>query len=138
MCIKSSENIEYHILWLNERKPVIFSKDIFSNFVYDLASRLQSPFHRRSVTSLSHFYKYFNGTCSHVLSYLLVTDLSSMLHWQLYLFILPLNLLYRKFYARSFFTLNSRWWKSLPASCFSVKLDLQSFKSDANPYLLFP
>ena len=104
-----------------------------------LSSRLQSLFYRRNVSSLSLFYKYFDGHCSHELSLLMpplktlncVTRQSSGTHD----YIIQIPSSKKKFYDNSFFSRTSAHWNSLPYSCFPSSYDLQTFKCNVHRHL---
>ncbi len=107
-----------------------------------LASRLQSLFHRRAVTSLCLFYKYFHGNCSEELHSLVprrhefqrLTRLASRSH----LFTVETPKCSRLFYSNSFMSRTSRLWNSLPYSCFPESYNLQLFKCNVNRHLQLP
>jgi hypothetical protein len=102
-------------------------------------SCLQSLSHRRSVASLSLFYRYFHGKCSAGLVDLVPpirafrreTRFSSLSH--------PYTVIVPKCrtecYAKSFFPRVALLWNSLARSCFPPMYDLDSFKRNINSFL---
>ena len=97
-----------------------------------LAVNLQPLSHRRKVSSLSLFYKYFNGRCSSELYSLVppvktpvrMTRLSKNSHP----YSVSISFCKKGFYSSSFFPRTSLQWNPLPSSCFLDSDNLQFFK----------
>ena len=105
-----------------------------------LAASLEPLAHRRNVTSLSLFYRYYFGRCSSELAELVLlpysrgrsTRYSNRLHD----FSVTIPRCYKDVYVNSFFPRTARLWNSLPIECFPLTFDLSGFKSRINRYLL--
>ena len=105
----------------------------------NLASKLDSLSHRRSVASLCLFYKYFHGHCSDELSSLVpplktfsrATRFASKCHS------LTVNIpkSTKKSVQQGFFPRTSVLWNSLPQSVFPANYDLQLFKCNVHRHL---
>ena len=106
----------------------------------ELGSVLHTLSHRRTVASLSLFYKYFHQQCSRELSDLVPPlrnfrqDLRCADESHRYTVALPRCK--RCFYASSFFPRTSALWNDLPVSCFPDGYDLLAFKRRLNRHLL--
>lgn len=104
-----------------------------------LSSKLDSLSHRRAVSSLCLFYKYFHGHCSSELSDLVppikafsrTTRYSSNCHP----FTVIRNESRKSFFQNSFFPRTSSLWNSLPLSVFPPNYNLQNFKCNVHRYL---
>ena len=106
----------------------------------ELGSVFHTLSHRRTVASLSLFYKYFHQQCSRELSDLVPPlrnfrqDLRCAGESHGYTVALPRCK--RCFYASSFFPRTSALWNDLPVSCFPDGYDLLTFKRRVNRHLL--
>ena len=106
----------------------------------ELFSTLPPLNHRRDVSSLSLFYRYYNRMCSKELHSLIppkkafpkVTRLAVKSHEH--------TLLIRKvansYHWRSFIPRTAKQWNALPSECFPDTCDLGAFKSNVNRFLL--
>ena len=105
-----------------------------------LAASLEPLAHRRNVTSLSLFYRYYFGRCSSELAQLVPLPYSrerSTRHSdRLHDFSVTIPRCYKDVYVNSFFPRTARLWNSLPIECFPLTYDLSCFKSRINRYLL--
>ena len=108
----------------------------------ELGSSLQPLSHRRSVTSLCLFYRYFHGKCATSVSDLVPpvgvfkrkTRLSACSHP----YTLALPRCRTKSYSNSFFQRTASLWNSLPGACFPPSYNLDCFKKNINSYLQLP
>ena len=105
-----------------------------------LAASLEPLAHRRNVTSLSLFYRYYFGRCSSELAELVLLPYSRgrSTHYsnRLHDFSVTIPRCYKAVYVNSFFPRSARLWNSLPIECFPLTFDLSGFKCRINRYLL--
>ncbi|XP_065681395.1 uncharacterized protein LOC136095097 [Hydra vulgaris] len=104
-----------------------------------LAAKLQPLSHRGNVSSLSLFYKYYNGHCSKELATLVPpTKIHSCVTRHLiksHPFFVTVPKCSKNSYSSSYFPQTSVLWNLLPSSCFPDSYKLQSFKLSVNHYL---
>ena len=100
-----------------------------------LAASLEPLAHRRNVTSLSVFRRYYFGRCSSELAQLVPlysrgrsTRYSDRLHYSS----VTIPRCYKDVYVNSFFPHTARLWNSLPIECFPLAYNLNGFKSRSN------
>ena len=98
-----------------------------------LAASLEPLGHRRNVASLSICYRYYFRRCSSELTELVSLPFSrgssTRYSDRLLGFSVAAPRCYKEVYVNSFFLRTSRLWNSLPAECFSLTYDLNSFNS---------
>ena len=101
-----------------------------------LAASLEPLAHRRNVTSLSLFYRYYFGRCSSELAQLVPLPYSrrrsTRYSDRLYDSSITIPRCYKDVYVNSFFPRTARLWNSLPIECFPLTCDLSGFKSRIN------
>ena len=105
-----------------------------------LAASFEPLAHRRNVTSLSFFYRYYFGRCSSELAQLVSfpysrgrsTCYSNRLHD----FSVAIPRCYKDAYVNSFFPRTAKLCNSLPIECFALTYYLNGFKSRINGYFL--
>ena len=105
----------------------------------DLASSLEPLSLRRSVASLSLFYRYYNGRGSKGLSLVVppnrtfgrTTRFSAHSHPR----IVSVPKVNTRRYSSSFFPRTAILWNSLPVSCFPATYNLSQFKRNINSHL---
>ena len=104
------------------------------------AASLEPLAHRRNVTSLSLFYRYYFGRCSSELAGLVLLPYSRgrSTHYsnRLHDFSVTIPRCYKDVYVNSFFPRTARLWHYLPIECFPLIFDLSGFKCRINRYLL--
>ena len=104
-----------------------------------LTDSLDSLAHRRTISTLSLYYRYYRGVCSVELKSIIPpkavftrnTRFSNAQHP----FPVKLNKNRTSAYANSFIPLTSRDWNSLPATVFLATYNLQLFKTHIHRYL---
>ena len=105
-----------------------------------LATCLEPLAYRRTVASLSLFYRYYFGRCSSELAQLVQLPYSrgrsTRYSDRLHDFSVTIPRCYEDAYVNSFFPCKVRLWNSLPIECFPLTSDLSDFKSRINRYLL--
>ena len=105
-----------------------------------LAGSLEHLAHRRNVTSLSLFYRYFFGRCSSELAQLVLLPFSqgrsTCYSDRLHDFSVTIPRCYKDVYVNSFFSRTARLWNSLPIESFPLTYNLNGFKSKINRHLL--
>ena len=105
-----------------------------------LAASLEPLAHRRSVVSLSLFYRYYFRRCSLELAQLVALPFSRGRSTRdsdrLHDFSVTIPRCYKDVYVNSFFPGTAKLWNSLLIECFSRTYDLSGFKSRINRYLL--
>ena len=105
-----------------------------------LAASLEPLAHRRNVTRLSLFYRYYLGRCSSEPAELVPLPYSrgrsARYSDRLHNFSATIPRCYKDVYVNSFFPCAARLWNSLPIECFPLTYDLSGFKSRINRYLL--
>ena len=105
-----------------------------------LAAFLEPLAHRRNVTSLCIFYRYYFGRCSSELAQLVPLSYSrgrsTRYSDRLHDFSVTIPRCYKDVYVNSFFPRTARLRNSLPIKCFPLTYDLSGFKSRINRYLL--
>ena len=108
--------------------------------VPSLAASLEPLFHRRNVTSLSLFYRYYFGRCSSELAQLVPLPFSGgrSTHYsnRLHDFPVTIRRCYKDVYVNNFFPRAAKLWNSLTIKCFPLTYDLSGFKSRINRHLL--
>ena len=104
-----------------------------------LTDSLDTLLHRRNVASLSIFYRYFHGNCSHDLANCMpppllrprCTRLSTLSHpYSVQLSNARVNQ-----YSHSFIPFTGKLWNSLPFAVFPSSYDLNSFKREVSRHL---
>ena len=104
------------------------------------AVSLEPLAHRRNVTSLILFYRYYFGRCSSKLAELVPLPYSrgrSTRYWdRLHDFSVTIPRCYNDVYVNSFFPCTARLWNSLPIECFPLTYNLNGLKPIINRYLL--
>ena len=97
--------------------------------------------HRRSVSGLSFFRGCYSGRCSSELAELVplpyFVGRSICYSDRLHDFFVTILTFYNDAYVNSVFPRTVRLWVSLPAECFPLTRDLNSFKSRANIAFIF-
>ena len=105
-----------------------------------LAASLELLAHRRDVTSLSLFYKYYFGKCFSELAQLAPIPVSrgrsTRYSDRLHGFSVTIPRCYKDVYVNSFFPRTARLWNSLPLECFPLTYNLNGSKSRINRHLL--
>ena len=105
-----------------------------------LAASLEPLAHRRSVTSLSLFYRYYFGRCSSELAELVPLTFSrgrsTRYSDRLHDFSATIPICYKDIYVNSFFPRTAKLWNFLPIECFPLTYDLGGFTFRINRYLL--
>ena len=105
-----------------------------------LAASLELLAHRRDVTSLSLFYKYYFGKCFSELAQLAPIPVSrgrsTRYSDRLHGFSVTIPRCYKDVYVNSFFPRTARLWSSLPLECFPLTYNLNGSKSRINRHLL--
>ena len=105
-----------------------------------LQTSLEPLAHRRNVTSLSLFYRYYFGRCSSELAQLVPVPFSrvrSTLYFdRLHDFSVTIPRCCRDVYVNSFFPRIARLWNSLPIASFPLTYDLSGFKFRINRHFL--
>ena len=105
-----------------------------------LADSLESLARRRSMVSLSFFYRYYFGRCSSELAQLVPLHFSrgrsTRYSDRLHDFSVTIPRCYKDVYVNSFFPRTAKLWNSLPIECFPLTYDLSGFKSKINRHLL--
>ena len=104
-----------------------------------LTDTLDSLAHRRSVSALSLFYRYYHGFCSDEIksiippkaSFAWNTRFSKIQHP----YALKLGTNRTRAFANSFIPMTSRDWNSLPSTVFPTTYNLQFFKTSIHRYL---
>ena len=107
-----------------------------------LTNSLDSLAHRRTVSALSLYYRYYHGVCSVELKSIIPpnalftrnTRFSNAQHP----FAVKLDKSRTSAFANSFIPLTSRDWNSLPATIFPATYNLQLFKTRIHRYLRPP
>ena len=107
-----------------------------------LADSLDSLAHRRTISALSLYYRYFHGVCSVELKSIITpktvftrnTRFSNAQHP----FAVKLENNRTSAFANSFIPMTSRDWNSLPATVFPATYNLQLFKTHIDRYLQLP
>ena len=104
-----------------------------------LATFLEPLAHRRNVTSLSRFYRYYFGRCSsevaQLVPLLFSRGSSTRYSHRMHDLSVPIPRCYKDVYVNSFFPGTARLWNSLPMECFTLTYDLNGFKSRINRHL---
>ena len=107
---------------------------------HSLAPSLELLAHRRNVTSLCLFYRYYFGRCSSELAQMVPLSYSrgrSKRYFdRLHDFSVTIQRCYKGVYIKSFFPRTARLWNSLPIECFPLTYDLNDFKSEISRHLL--
>jgi hypothetical protein len=102
----------------------------------DLSSNLQSLAHRRAVSSLCLFYRYYHGRCSTELTNSVPPPMlfsrSTRLAESSHRFSVKLPTSRTAKHASSFFPRTTKLWNQLPSSVFPLTYNLQAFKSRIN------
>ena len=105
-----------------------------------LAASLEPLAHRRSVASISLFYRYYLGRCSSELAQLVPLPFSrgrsTRYSDRLHDFSVTIPRCYKDVYVNSFFPRTAKLWNSLPIECFPLTYDLSGFKFRINRHLL--
>ena len=105
-----------------------------------LADCLEPLAHRRNVTSLSLFYRYYLGRCSSELTQLVPLPFSrgrsTRYSDRLHDFSVTIPRCYKDVYVNILFPRTAKLWNSLPIECFPLPNDLSGFKSRINRHLL--
>ena len=105
-----------------------------------LAASLEPLAHRRNVSSLSLFYRYYFGRWPSELAQLVPLPYSrrrsTRYSDRLHDFSVTIPRRYKDVYVHIFFPWTARLWKSLPIESFPLTYDLNGFKSRMNRYLL--
>ena len=104
-----------------------------------LTNTFNSLSHRRSISALSLFYRYYHGFCSDEIksiippkaSFARNTRLSKIQHP----YALKLDTNSTNAFAFSFIPITSRDWNSHPSAVFPTTYNLQSFKASIHKYL---
>ena len=109
----------------------------------ELFSTLPPLSHRRDVSSLSLFYRYYNGKCSQELQLLVppmktfsVRTRLAAATQELHPHALVNPRVKNNFHEQSFIPRTVKQWNNLPSECFPQQYDLDSFKSKVNCFLL--
>ena len=93
-----------------------------------LAASLEPLAHRRNVTSLSLYYRYYFGRCSSELAQLVPLPFSrgrsTRYSERLHDFSVTIPRCYKDVYVNSFFPRTAKLWNSLPIECFPLSYDL--------------
>ncbi|KAG5898378.1 hypothetical protein JTB14_015809 [Gonioctena quinquepunctata] len=96
--------------------------------------------HRRKVSDLSLFYRYFHGRCSSEISTIVpALAVSSRLTRQVqssHPFVVTLETCRTSLFKDSFIQRTARLWNSMPREVFPEAYNLQKFKKNTNSYLL--
>ena len=115
-------------------------KRICRTVVPSPAASLEPLAHRRNLTSLCLFYRYYFCKCSSELAQLVPLPFShgkSIFYFdRLYDFSVTFPRCYRDVYVNSFFPRTARLWDSLPVECFPLSYNLNDFNSRLNRHLL--
>ena len=104
-----------------------------------LTDTLDSLAHRRSVSALSLFYRYYHGFCSDEIKSIIPPNASFVRNTRFSKiqrpYALKLDTNRTNTFANSFIPMASRDWNSLPPTVFPTTYNLQSFKSSIHRYL---
>ena len=116
-------------------------KSFFSaHFGPSLVASLEPLAHRRSVASLSLFYRYYFGRCSSELTQLVPLPFSrgksTCYSDRSHDFSVTIPRCYKDVYVNSFFPCIARLWNSVPVKCLPLNYDLSCFESRIKRYLL--
>ena len=116
------------------------TKRIYRTVGPSLATSLELLDHRRNLTTLSLFYRYYFGRCSSELVRLVPLPFSrgrsTRYSDRSHDFSVTIPRCYRDVYINSYIPRTARLWNSLPIECFSLIYDLSGFKSRINRHLL--
>ena len=108
--------------------------------VLHLAASLEPLAHRRNVTSLSLFYRYYFGRCLSELAQLVPLPYSrgrsTRYSDRFHDFSVTIPRCYKDVYVNTFFPRTARLWNSLPIECCPLTYELSGFKSRINRYIL--
>ena len=108
-------------------------KRICRTFGPSHAPSLEPSVHRRNMTSLSFFCRYYFGRCSSELAQLVPLPFSrgrsTCYSDRLHDFSVTIPRCYKDVYVNSFFPRTTKLWNSLPIECFPLTYDLSGFKS---------
>ena len=101
-------------------------KRIYRTVGPSLVASLELLVHRRTVASLSFFYRYYFGTCLSELAELVPLPYSQRRSFRysdrLHNFSVTIPRRYKDVYVNSFFPRTVRFWNSLPIECFSLPM----------------
>ena len=101
-------------------------KRIYRTVGPSLVASLELLAHRRTVASLSFFYRYYFGTCLSELAELVPLPYSQGRSFRysdrLHNFSVTIPRRYKDVYVNSFFPRTVRFWNSLPIECFSLPM----------------
>ena len=114
-------------------------KRICTTVAPSLAASLEKLAHRRNVSSVSFFYRYYFGRCSAALAELVPFPYSwgrSTCSDRLHDFSVTIPICYKAVYVSSFFPRTGRFWNSVPIECLPLIYDLSGFKSRTSGQLL--
>ena len=100
------------------------------------APSLEPLAHRRNVSSLSLFYRYYLVRCSSELAQLVPLPFSLGRSTRYSDFSVTICRCYKEVYVNSFFTCTAKLWNSQPIECFPLTYDLSGFNSRINRHLL--
>ena len=110
------------------------------NCLPSLAASLEPLAHRRNLTSLTLFYRYFFGRCfaepAQLVPLLFSRGRSTRYFDKLQDFFVTIPRCDKDVYVNSFFPCTARLWHSLPIECFPLTYNLNGFKSRINRHLL--
>ena len=102
----------------------------------ELGSSLQSLAHRRTVATLTLFYRYFHGRCASSLAELVpqakIFRRSTRLCASSHPYTLSVPRCRTRRYQNTFFPRATSLWNSLPGACFPPSYDLAQFKRNVN------
>ena len=131
-------------VWAGDPSCYLELLDKLQKWVYRTVNLLLATFleplaHRRNVTSLSHFYRYYFGWCSSEMAHLVPLPFSrgssTRYSDRMHDFCVPIPRCYKDVFVNSFFPGTARLWNSLPMECFTLAYDLNGFKSRINRHL---